>query len=259
MHRPLRFLVLLAGLAAVIAAGLAWQHRTTSALRTELAERERAAREQKRLHDEQAGLRTRQVAPEEFARRKEEHEAWVALAGEIETQRGRLGAKKPVAVPPPPSAPPRTLKEGPLPAAAWRNAGQGTPAAAFETALWAAAGGDVEKLAAVLELDEATRETAAGIFDGLPRALQREVGTPDQLVALLTARAVPLGQAWILGQFDERPQEAEVLARLTDTEGNKRELFLLLRAHEGSWRLVVPPQAMAKYTSFLQGKAPDPQ
>jgi hypothetical protein len=257
MRRPFRFFVFLAWLVAIIAAGLAWQHRATSALRAELAERERAAREEKRVSDEQAALHARQVSPEELAARQEEHEAWVALTGEIATQRNRLGAKKPVAASKPPRAVGSTLKDGPVSAAEWRDAGQETPAAAFETALWAAAGGDVTKLASVLELDEETRQTAAGIFNGLPPGLQREVGTSDQLVALLTARAVPLGQAWILGQFDEQPGESSVLARLTDAEGNKRELMLLLRGHEGSWRLVVPPQAMAKYTSFLQGKKPD--
>jgi hypothetical protein len=257
MRRPFRFFVFLAWLVAIIAAGLAWQHRATSALRAELAERERAAREEKRVSDEQAALHARQVSPEERAARQEEHEAWVALTGEIATQRTRLGAKKPVAAPKPRSSAPHTLKEAPVGADEWRDVGQKTPAAAFETALWAAAGGDLAKLASTLELDDATRETAAAYFDRLPAALQREVGTPDQLVALLTARAVPLGSAWILGQFDEQPGESSVLARLADAEGNKRELMLLLRAHEGSWRLVVPPQAMAKYTSFLQGKTPD--
>lgn len=260
MHRPIRFFVILAWLVAVIAGGLAWQHRRTAALRAELAERQRAAREAKQVNDEQAALRARQVSPGELAARQEEYQAWVALAGEIETQRSRLEAKKAPPVPKLAPAAPRTaahtLKDSPVQAGEWRDAGQATPAAAFETALWAAAGGDLAKLAATLELDDATRDTATAYFDRLPAALQREVGTPDQLVALLTARAVPLGSAWILGQFDEQPGESSVLARLTDAEGNKRELMLLLRGHEGSWRLVVPPQVMTKYTGLLRGETP---
>ena len=258
MNRPLRFLGLLTLLGVLIAGGWAWQQRTTTALRAELGRRQRAATEDGNLKAEHAGLLGRQVPPEELARRRAEHEAWTNLAGEIATLRNRLEAKKPAAVASPSPIQARSLKEASLTRGEWRNAGQETPAAAFETVLWAAASGEVEELAAGLELDDATRGKAAAIFNRLPPALQREVGTPGQLVALLTARDVPLGSAWIMGQFDMRPNETRVVAQLADPEGNKRDLLFTLREREGRWRLVVPPQVMTKYAAFLQGEPVEP-
>jgi hypothetical protein len=258
MNRPLRFLGLLALLGVLIAGGWAWQQRTTTALRDELDRRKRAAAEDGNLKAEHAGLLGRQVPPEEMARRRAEHEAWTHLAGEIATLQSRLEAKKPAAAPNPPTARARSLKEASLTMGEWRNLGQENPAAAFETVLWAAASGEVAELAAGLEMDAATRGKAAAIFNRLPPALQREVGTPEQLVALLTARDVPLGTAWILGQFGMRPDETRVMAQLGDSEGTKRDVLFILREREGRWRLVVPPQVMTKYAAFLKGEPAEP-
>lgn len=256
--KPLRFTGLLVFLGVVAAGGLAWQHRATMDLRLELIRRKRAAAEEKWVKAEQVRLLAQQVPPEELARRREEREAWVALAAEIKTLRDRIETKKTAPEAKPAPEQPRSLKDAPLAAAEWRDAGQATPAAAFETVLWAAAGGEVEKLAAGLELDDATRSGAAAIFDRLPPALRREVGSPEQLVALLTARDVPLGSAWIRDESAGRPQESRVVAQLTDRDGKKRDLSFTAREHEGRWRLVVPPQAMTKYTAFLQGKPVEP-
>jgi len=254
MNRPLHFLGLIALLGVLIAGGLTWEHRVTTALCDELGRRKRAAAEDGNLKAEYAALLGRQVPPEELARRRAEQEAWTNLAGEIATLRSRIEAKKPDAAASPSPAQARSLKEAALTMGEWRNVGQETPAAAFETALWAAASGKVEELAAGLELDASTRDAAATIFNRLPPALQREVGTTEQLVALLTARDVPLGSAWILGQFDMGPNETRVVAQLADPEGNKRDLLFILREREGHWRLVVPRQIMTKYAAFLQGE-----
>jgi hypothetical protein len=256
--KTFRFIGLLAFLGVVIGGVLAWQYRAAAALRDEFNRRQYAGAEETRVKNEHARLLAQQVSPEELTRRREEREAWVALAGEIGALRSRLEAQTTGSAVPATPSQPRSMKELPRSAKEWRNAGQETPAAAFETVLWAAAGGEVEKLAAGLELDEATRLAAATIFNRLPAALQREVGTPEQLVALLTARDVPLGSAWILGEFNDQPKETKVATQLADAEGTKRDLLFTLREHEGRWRLVVPPQVMAKYTAFLRGQPVEP-
>jgi len=252
MFRPLQFLCLLAVLAASMGGLVFRQRQVTVALREQLGWQRRLAGDDAREKAKHAELVAKQLPPEEVARRREEREAWVALAAEIDTLRGRIETRKTA---PASAAPdqPRSIKNLPLPAGEWRNAGQETPVAAFETVLWAAAGGEVAKLAEGLEIDDATKSAAAAIFDRLPPALRREVGTPEQLVALLTARDVPLGSAWILGQFDDGA-ESKVIAQLANPEGEKRELTFALRAHDGRWRMVVPPQVMTKYTAFLRGK-----
>ena len=92
MNRPLYFLGLLAGLVAVIAGGLAWRHRATAALREELGWRKRLLADDERVKARHAEFMAKQVSPAELERRREEHEAWVALAGDIQALRTRLDA-----------------------------------------------------------------------------------------------------------------------------------------------------------------------
>jgi RNA polymerase sigma factor (sigma-70 family) len=108
-----------------------------SALRQELIRQKRAVAEEKWVKAEQVRLLAHQVSPEELARRREEREAWVALVAEIKTLRDRIETKKTVPEAKPAATEPRSLKDAPLAAAEWRDAGQATPAETFETVLWA--------------------------------------------------------------------------------------------------------------------------
>jgi hypothetical protein len=147
------------------------------------------------------------------------------------------------------------MKAGAIPARGWKNAGQTTPEAAFETALWASAGGDVDALTGLISLDAGARTKAQEIFARLPASLQQEMVTPERLVALLTARDVPLGSAQILGQY-ETPLETKLSAQLLDPEGNSKEVLFSLRQENEHWRLVVPGSAVEKYAAWLQTPAP---
>jgi hypothetical protein len=263
MARPLHFRLFLALLLAAAGGVVAWQHRATARLREELAGRRARADEVARLQEANARLQSDPIVPAERERRRAEREAWTALAGEIEAMRRRAAAGNAAAPPanlprPAPRENPTTLRDGPLAAAQWRNVGQATPEAALETALWAAAGGDVRMLADSLIIDADTRAQAAAVFDRLPAMVRQDVGSAEGLVALLTAKHIPLGVAHIVDHLGTAPDEARLVTYVTETNGLSREVMLTLRARDDRWRLVVPQQAMTKYVAFLQGTAGEP-
>ena len=237
--------------------GLAWQQHANAALRSELQRRRGLAAEQTRLQTEQYRLQAAQISPEELGERKEARAKLTALATEIELARRRKNA--PLTATPgsgtaPPSAARPSLRDVTLDVSEWRNAGDRQPLDALETALWASAHGDVTTLADLLTISEESRARATGLFNTLPAALRGEVGTPEQLVAVLIANAMPLGSAGVDVQLDY-PPGARLMVRMTDPDGKSREALISLHAREGHWRLVVPDAALAGYLKALQKPA----
>jgi len=248
------------GVAAAVAlsaglAGLAWQYRTNAELQREVAQRRHLAAEKARLTLEQQRLQAAQISPAELAERQAARTTLAALASEIELTRRRANAE-PVATvrgdrtQPPPSR--LTLRDSALSAEQWTNAGDRAAVDALETALWASAHGDIETLNGLLIVSDAARARAAELFASLPPALRGQVSSPEQLVAVLTANAVPLGSAQVMGEYNEAPASAKLALHVIDADGNGRGLMLSLRQQEGHWRLVVPDAALAGYLKALQ-------
>lgn len=251
-----------------VAAGLGWQ-RWSGALLREEAEALRAQNaELTRLRAEHQRLVAQQVPPEQVAALREDRAALVRLDREVEALRVQA-EKKPTAPPAPavskltPLAPP-AITDGPLPASEWKNAGQATPVATLETALWAAGGGNMEALAQTILLEGAARTKAEALFATLPPADQAKYGSPAQLVALLTAKDVPLGTAKINELKPRNDEEkaawrgdAKVTATLTDANGRSPKfIWLTARNDGGTWRLVVPEKTVDKYVELLKGAVP---
>ncbi len=84
------------------------------------------------------------------------------------------------------------------PATRWRNRGQATPQAALETALWAAAGGDVASLRQTLFFGEETRTKAEALLAQLSSAARERYATSEDLVAEFTVKSIPLGWAQLV-------------------------------------------------------------
>lgn len=243
-------------MALLLAAGLgalAWQRRTNTELRRELMHRRGELAEHGRLEKEHQRLAAEQVSADELAQRTEDRETLAALAAEIELARRRVNAASSKAGSGTASAPAArlSLREYTLDASEWKNAGDHEPAAAIETALWSAAHGDIATLAGMLTISGDTRERATELIAALPPALRGEVATPEQLVAVLTANAIPLGTANVAAQFDY-PPGARLVLQLTDADGKSRETLISLQASEGRWRLVVPDAAFRGYVEALQ-------
>jgi hypothetical protein len=239
-------LVILAGLA-----GLGIQRRETLVLRERRAGQEQLAAEAARLAAEHQRLAAAQVPADELARRREDRTVLTALANELESIRLRTKAEPLAGSPAPAAAGRPSLRRAQLAAEDWMNRGAADPDAAFETALWAAAHGDLDTLAGLLVFEEDARAAATALFDRLPTALRGEMDRPEKLMALLTAKAIPLGSARILTQTHD-DGEAKLVAELHDPAGRERDIQVTLRASGDRWQLVVPVTAVDKFIDQLR-------
>jgi hypothetical protein len=199
-----------------------------------------------------------QLPPTELAARTEERAALTRLLAEVESVRRRAKPNKPPAPVPVMAATnagaESSIRKQEVPAESWRNRGAQDPVSALETALWAAAGGDLDALANLLVLDAETQAAATVFLARLPEAMRQELGTPEKLVALFTAQAIPLGSARIPVKFEE-DDHTTLVTQLFDTRGAMREVQISLRPDAGRWQLLVPRTAIDRFADTLRAPA----
>jgi hypothetical protein len=251
--RPIvAIVVLVAGVLSL----LGWQRQTATRLRREIVARTEEANQLARLVAEEKKLIDAQVSSEEMEKRRAERAAVSALLLEIEAMKRRAAtaaheAKQRDLAESAPREPRQSLIGNSVPASRWTNAGRATPDAAFETALWAAGGGDIESLAGLLAFDEPAQTKAEAIFANLPPGMKQELATPQRLIALLVAKDAPLGSAQIVSQ-SSTATGAQIDGQLMDEKGKSKQVRLSLRPEGDSWRFIVPPSAVDKYAAQLQ-------
>jgi hypothetical protein len=248
-----RAFVVLASVTAAVVAMLAWQRQVAAGLRGEIARQRDLAREKAALETERRRLMAGQPTAEEVADLIAKRLVAEQLRSRLATMRRREeeAARLAVASSAAEVAEPVTSMVGTtLAAQRWQNAGQATADAAFQTTLWAAAVGDVDALANLLAFDADARQQATATFDRLPTAVQNEVGTPERLIALLTAVDIPLGSAAILGQFPT-PTGTRISAQLADVGGKLKAAMFTMQADGDRWRLQVPAAVVGKYSDWL--------
>ena len=251
--RLVTYCVTFAIAAAVV---LGWQRHTADELRGRIARQRAQARELARLSTEHQRLAAAQPTAQEMDKLLADRKAIAHLRSELEAMRHRAAAAAQTATAPG-AAEVATVKAAPslqgnlVAYKLWKNVGQATPDAAFETALWAAAGGELENLADLLAFDADARSRAATAFAGLPESIRNELGTPERLIALLVADDVPLGHATVVAQIPT-PTETMVIAQIIDTDGTQKLAKFSLRTEGNSWRLVVPAKVVERYAASLQ-------
>jgi hypothetical protein len=156
------------------------------------------------------------------------------------------------------SRPPGRFQEGvAMPAKEWRNAGAGTPEAALETALWAAAGGDVEALARGISLAADARGPAHELLATVPDAMRAQFNTPEQLIAFLTIKDVPTGEAKVRTWHNANEYARIVEFALTGSDGRGKEVRLIVMRPPGTadWKLSVQASTVAKLAAALKDPA----
>lgn len=256
----LRGLVPLAFLAVVV--GALWQVRSeASSLRVDLAQAAKLKAERERLSAELAKQAAMQPPADELARLRIDHEATRRLRAEIESLKG--SSVKPAPAPSRAAAEPHaTFADTRLAKAAeWKNVGRATPIASFETALWAAASGEVDTLTQGMVLDASARGELEALWAELPAEARGQYGSPERLLAALTLKDIPLGSAQVFNTEVLKPgthpfegEVARVVAALVTAE-NKRTTHMLHLQHAGEeWKLLVPRSAVKKYRDRLAGR-----
>lgn len=151
----------------------------------------------------------------------------------------------------------------------WGFRGQATPQASIESALWAAAGGDVAVLKQLLFVSDEARTAAAALLASLPASSRLAYPGPDDLISALTIKRIPLGEAqlvWLnqngsenatacvfikdplnpIGANDPVPVTQEQGPSPPQLAPDRKSVaaYLALRREGNSWRLVVPPTAI---------------
>ena len=142
------------------------------------------------------------------------------------------------------------------PASAWRNAGRATPRATIETVLWAGKNGDPTALANALELSAWARTKAEAIMAGMNDEARAQYRTPEDLVALLTARSISFSGMAVVGEAGDADQKNLVVV-LQQPGGPPKKTQLVFHRDDADWRLVVPESAVVGYGAMLQGATPD--
>lgn len=253
---------------AFVAAGLflGLEKSRAAVLQLELA-RERAARRELAVQQEEHA-RLRALQPSAVALAELQH----AVEERAERQRAIDAGRAARAA----EAPNLPLGEW-LPPTVWQDRGRSTPAAAVETMLWAAMGGDTGRLQSLFHFDESTRAKLEQFFSALPASTRATYAAPEQLVAAFTARGIPMGEAQIVWQQQSGPDEAVACVWVTNPPGpvptsalenrsgdaktppmlpsnvKRSQALLLLHRHDDGWRVIVPGTAIDRLAAELKG------
>lgn len=238
------------GVAVVVAVGLGWQRRVLQ----QRVEAQRNVARQPVSTREVGSTPAAAVGTDRPAGGNDEA-VLAALRSEFEALRQRVetGVRPRQAT----GREPRRLSllQGAIAAEWWSDAGQDTPAATLESALWAAAGGELVRLTETLAIESAHKDKAAALLGLLPPEFQGRFATAEELVAFLMIKDVPLGSAEILQQA-EIAGAMRLSVRLADTDGKRKVMVLSLKQTGPTWRLVVPEDAIDRYAAYLQGRTP---
>lgn len=264
--RPGRAPFFVLGLFTVaVAAGWGWQVERTRQLRRELAARLGPAA----AAVDGAGARSAMHAAVRLAGRTQAVESTAEqLRAELSWRRARAEAWRRAQA----EAPGEVVAEDDWldlrrkPAAQWRDRGAEEPVGAVETLLWAAAGGDLERMSELLLLNGAARDRAEAVWARLTPAARSEFGEPKSLVAALTAVSVPLGPAKVLNVApepgrDDSPVQVAVV-QVAEEDGLTRTLALRLSQIESAggggaeWRVMVPEAAIVGFEAMLWAELP---
>lgn len=239
------------GIVCLGGVALALQHQTQAQLLQEIGELRRQNAEIVRQREENQRLRAGLPGEAELERLRADHAAIPRLQAEISAMRARAQSTLEEA-----NLAERFEAGGKVPCGEWKNAGTATSKATLETALWAAAGGDVEQFAQCLMLPEGrVRQRAVALLDGLPPAIRAQHGTPERLVAFFAIKDVPLGVAQVIGWdvSQAAPTSAQVQVQLSGLEGQAKEVLLRFSQQGADWKLVVPEGAIARYSAMVKG------
>jgi hypothetical protein len=244
--------VILGCLAVTLGLGLAWQRLQMRPLQAELEVLRDQARETGRLQVQHAKLAAAQVPKAEVERLRSDRAAITRMRSEVESLRAKAEMKS---RPEPAKTPERFGMGVDMPAAEWRNAGGATAAAALETVLWAAAGGEVEAFAKRIRFDAAARAAALELLQSLPPAERARHSSPEGLMAFLSIKDVPIGTATVT-TWSGRPDTLQSASVTLAAPGEKLRRVSLVFVRDGEeWKLRATEAAVAKYAAALRGQA----
>lgn len=240
----------LGGLAVMLGLGMAWQRLQRQPMQAEIEVLRDQQQEIGRLQAQRAKLIAAQVPEAEMQRLRNDRVAIARMRREVESLRAKAELKSREVA----GQPAERFGMGvEMPAAEWRNAGGATAAAALETVLWAAAGGEVEAFAKRIRFDAAARTAAVELLQSLPPTERARHSSPEALMAFLSIKDVPIGTATVT-TWSGRPEVLQSASVTLTAPGEKARRVSLVFVRDGDeWKMRATDTAVAKYAAALRG------
>jgi hypothetical protein len=217
----------------------------------------RVARESEvaRLEAENRDLSSALVPGADLERLRADHVVVVRLQGEVDALKAREQAQDDLSRSEAAALTAETPANAMIPVHDWKDAGRATPAAAVETALWAVAGGDLNTLAEMVNLNAEGRAKVETALAGLPDQIRAPLGTPERMMAMLVMKDLPLSsmQAMQVSAppggpgIPLSPDVAVVQLKLQNADGGTRNTNLTLRQGPAGWGFDVSSDVVDKY------------
>jgi RNA polymerase sigma factor (sigma-70 family) len=227
------------GALVIAAGGMAVRElRASRALAGEISELRRTAQAMEALRQENERLATSAMA---VAGTNPEAAELLRVERRIEQMKAR----------------PESVNEAEMkPVDSFRNAGWSTPAAAYETQLWARVTGRWDEFANAFGWTAKGKAKLDAFFAALPEHIRVQHGTPERMLA-------PMAGAWgrsgqpvavqITGQT-EHGIKIMVHAWARYGSGEEKKLDLLFQRYEDGWRLPHPDEMIEKIIASLDPK-----
>jgi hypothetical protein len=254
MKSMLRIALVLALIAVAMAAVLR-QRGAVDQLRRESARMEENIREGNRLRADNLRLaeilaqrkhdQPPPVPPAEFERAHQELAMWERRANELE----RTKAAGDIATN-------RDPEKGMVRLEHFRNVGRATPAAAIQTAIWAAAQADFDEVGKSMALSATGREKAQAYLNQQSVETRTRFDSPEKLVGVLFAHDFTNADGFqIVGSTTVADGRAVISLRRLQKNGVVRPNDRKVPFEPGAdgWKMVVPDQAIDAIPDYVLG------
>jgi hypothetical protein len=103
-----------------------------------------------------------------------------------------------------------------FPANRWRNCGTSAPRDTLETALWAAAGGDIRRFSQLIEVSDEVRTKANELIAQLPVQSRAQYPSAESLLAAFAIKRIPIGSAQVVWAQQSDPDNATLCVFIRD-------------------------------------------
>jgi hypothetical protein len=103
-----------------------------------------------------------------------------------------------------------------FPANRWRNCGMSAPRDTLETALWAAAGGDIHRFSQLIEVSDDVRGKANELIAQLPVQSRAQYPSVESLLAAFAIKRIPIGSAQVVWAQQSDPDNATLCVFIRD-------------------------------------------
>ena len=175
------------------------------------------------------------------------------LRGEINALRQQLDASRIAGRNSSPSPPPpdnyQQVLEAPtvpmIPAALWKNAGDATPEAAFQTLYWAMANHDTNTFSRTLAWEPGARAKCESLFAESPPAVQQHYGSIDGVVYNLLSGISPIGSYGIVSNYASG-DVSTLLEQHQYQDGRVRQNEVTFHRFDGGWRLILGDEKLMR-------------